>query len=182
MTESHCTPDDIHALIDGMLPSGEAERAFAHMRRCEACDSRYHFLLRFDAAVKRLPLTPAGRGFTDAVMAKLEVSFPSPRAFRFFTWIAYQFGMLIVAGLMFGVFIATGIILPGQIEAGKGVAGEGLALLDALVVRGAGFLSGWLNAALPPVSAGTLAVSFVTGLVLLTLLVIDKNITKKQLN
>jgi anti-sigma factor RsiW len=182
MNESHCTPDELHALIDGILPSDDAERASAHMRECAACDSRYRFLLRFDGAVKRLPLTPAGRGFTDGVMAKLDSSFPSPRAFRFFTWIAYQFGMLIVAGVMLGVFTATGLILPEQIEAGKGVAGEGLALLDALVVRVAGGLSGWVNAALLPVSAGTLAIFSATGLVLLTLLLIDRNFTKKSLN
>jgi anti-sigma factor RsiW len=182
MNGTHCTADEIHLLIDGSLSPGGRETTTAHLRACPACTSLYEFLLRFDVAVKGLPLTGAGAGFTDSVMAKIDLSLPAPRGFRFFTWFAYQIVLFLVTALMVGVFIVTGLIQPDQVEAGKSMAGEALGMLDALVATGAGVIAGWMRSLIPVPSAGSFMIFLGTGLVLLMLLLVDRNFTKNPLH
>ena len=68
MNGSHCTADAIQSFIDGDLTGSELKAAAAHLRVCAACMSRYEFTLRFDDAVKSLPMSGTGEGFTDSVL------------------------------------------------------------------------------------------------------------------
>jgi len=181
MTELHCTADDLQALIDGALPRDGNTGAAAHMRECPLCRSRYEFLLRFDGAVRSLPFEEAGAGFTSSVMSRLDAVLPAPRGFRFMTWMACQAGLFVVAAVMVGVFIVTGQIRPEQVQAGKGLLSEVLGSLARLLDAGTGALAGWIRAVVPVPSAGSLAVCAGTGIVLLLLLLLDRNFSRKPL-
>jgi anti-sigma factor RsiW len=182
MNGTHCTEDELHSLIDGGLSPAAEEETAAHLRSCPACRNRHGFLLRFDAAVKGIPLSAAGPGFTGAVMSRLDLSLPSPRAFRFFTWVAYQLGFLVVAAVMSGVFLVTGTIQPGQVEAGKSAGTDALGSLHSLVAAVTGAVDGWLRTLIPPPTAGSLEIVSLTALVVLTLLLVDRSFLKKALN
>jgi anti-sigma factor RsiW len=179
MNGRHCTEDELHSLIDGSLSSADKGETAAHLRACPACASRHGFLLKFDAAVKSIPLSAAGSGFTDSVMSRLDLSLPTPRTFRFFTWMAYQVGFLVVAAVMAGVFLVTGTIQPGQVEAGKSAATDALGSLHSLVAAVTGAVDGWLRTLIPAPTAGSLAITSLTVLVVLTLLIVDRSVLKK---
>ena len=100
MNGRHATPDELQSFIEGSLSPDEKEKTAAHLELCPGCASRYRFLRALDGAVRNLPLADAGPGFTDAVMAKLDLSLPPSRAFRIVTWLAYQAGLLVVAWAM----------------------------------------------------------------------------------
>jgi hypothetical protein len=151
------------------------------VRECPLCRSHYEFLLRFDGAVRSLPLAEAGAGFTDAVMSRLDLSLPAPRGFRFVTWMACQACLFVVAALMVGVFMLTGLIQPEQVRAGKGVLGEALDRLAPLLDAGAGTVAGWMKGLIPVPFAGSLTVLAGTGIVFLLLLFIDRNFSRKPL-
>lgn len=181
MTELHCNADDLQALIDGALPGDGNPGAAAHVRECPLCRSRYEFLLRFDGAVRSLPVEEAGAGLTGSIMSRLESVLPAPRGFRFITWMACQAGLFVVAAVMVGVFIVTGLIRPEQVQAGRGLLAEALGTLARLLDAGAGALAGWIRGLIPVPSAGSLAVCAGTGIVLLLLLLLDRNFSRKPL-
>ena len=181
MNELHCTADELQMLIDGALPHGGNTGAAAHVRECSLCRSRYEFLLRFDGAVRSLPLAVAGAGFTDAVMSRLDLSLPAPRGFRFVAWMAYQAGLFVVAAVMVGVFMVTGLIQPEQVQAEKGLLAEALGSFATLLDAGAGAVAGWMKGLIPVPSAGSLTMFADTAIVLLILLLIDRNFARKPL-
>ena len=181
MNELHCTTDELQMLIDGSLPRHGNRSAAAHMRECPACRSRYEYLLRFDGAVRGLPLAEAGEGFTDSVMSRLEISLPAPRGFRCIPWVAYQAALVLVAAIVAGVFVLTGLIQPEQVRAGKSLLGDALGRLDPLLDAAAGGIAGWTRTMIPVPSAGSLAVFAGTGIVLFLLLLIDRSFSRKPI-
>jgi hypothetical protein len=181
MNGSHCSTDQMQSLIDGTISRTEREIVTYHMRDCPECMVRYQSMLKFDGVLRSLPLTEAGSGFTDAVMAKLDLSLPATRAFRFFTWIAYQLGLIVVAGLMAGVFVLTGLIGPEQLETGQSVAGEALGYVDGFLSSGLGLITAWLRSVIPVPSSGSLGIFCATVVVLLLLLLVDRNLSRRSL-
>jgi len=182
MIGSHCTPDELYALIDGNLsPLGRAAAA-AHIGECSTCASRNRLLMSFDRSVRSLPLEGTDPGFTASLMAKIELTLPAPRSFRLFTWIACQVGLLVTAAVVVGVFVLTGLIQPVQLEAGKGVAGDMLRSLDLIIASGAGLVAGWSRTLIPPVPAGSLTVWSGTAFVILVLVLLDRNFSRKPLH
>ncbi len=181
MNELHCTPDELQVLIDGGVPRDGSMSTAAHVRECPACRSQYEFLLRFDGAMRSLPLAEAGEGFTESVMSRLDIVLPAPRGFRFIAWMAYQASLIIVAALMAGVFMLTGLIQPEQVQAGKGLPGEVLGSFGPLLDSAAGAVAAWMKGLIPVPSAGSLAVCAGTGIVFLLLLFIDRNFSRKPL-
>ncbi len=182
MNGTHCTEEEIFALIDGNLPPLGTAAARRHLGLCPSCNARYRVLMGFERAVRNLPLARTGEGFTEAVMARLDPSLPAPRAFRFIAWIAYQAGLLLVVAVVTGVFILTGLIRPEEVEAGKSIAGEAAGLLDIVVSSATTLLEGWMRSAGPVLSGGSSAVLAGTILVLAMLLLLDRNFSKKPLH
>jgi anti-sigma factor RsiW len=177
---NHCSTDQLHALIDRQLDSGEHTRVTDHLQTCPDCRSRYDLLVRFDAALKGMPLFTVSSDFTRALMAKLRLVPQTPFTFRMLGHMADLFGLLIVLGMLVTVFVLTGVIGPVQMGEGKGVASDLLTQVGSGISSATGILSTWLAGFFPFVfGKGAFALSFVVILVVVTLAVVDRSVARR---
>ena len=77
--------------------------------------------------------------------------------------------------------MVTGLIQPEQVQAEKGLLAEALGSFATLLDAGAGAVAGWMKGLIPVPSAGSLTMFAGTAIVLLILLLIDRNFARKPL-
>ncbi|HUI10629.1 MAG TPA: zf-HC2 domain-containing protein [Bacteroidota bacterium] len=175
MNEDHCTPEDLHMLLDGALSPAESAAARAHIASCPGCASRYSALRRLDGAIRALPLLTVSPGFTSTVMSALDPVMPVSRPFRFFTWVAFQVCLISVLLFGLGVCALAGFITPGG-EAPGGIGETSLAMLESALSAGVSFITSLLG---NPAHAGPYIITLCTVLVVLMLAPLDRIFASK---
>jgi len=161
----HLTRAEFHAYLDGQLPSEKTEPARRHLSRCQRCSETFEGLRQLDSAVRSLPLERVSGSFTEKVMAQVGLSKVDSGVFRFIVYLPSVVGLVLVLGVMGGVYLLAG---------GAGVAVEptGVGQTASTLVQTLGTamkeLVGWVASV---GSAGALAISaFALGLILLVAL------------
>jgi anti-sigma factor RsiW len=139
----HCTFDQLQARIDGRLDEREALDMEVHLRECARCRKAADGWLRLDKEMRSLPLERAGSGFTYSVMARVRAGATPSILDRSLSFLPYFLGLIIVLGVMGGVFWWAGVFEGVTLSTGeKGVLEEFAPVVDA-VSWGGQALYGW---------------------------------------
>lgn len=102
---SHETLENLSALIDGELPSADAERARAHAASCAECRAAMAKLEGASAAFKRSGEQPVPAGL--AVRAKARAADRLPFTLRLGMAAAFGMILLLLSGTVLKTFMPT---------------------------------------------------------------------------
>ncbi len=145
MTESpeHISSGKLHQYIDGALADAGRQAVATHLDACPACRAAWSGFVRIDGSLKHLPLEKAPRSLTASVMDRLNLAPQRDRAFVLLTHTGTVFAFLVVAAILIGVFLWTGVIDLGGGESDPGTSGwvgaAGVTLAGA--AQGAGIMT-----------------------------------------
>jgi predicted anti-sigma-YlaC factor YlaD len=122
MTESpeHISSGILHQYIDGTLADPDLRAVATHLDGCPACRAAWAAFVRIDGSLKHLPLEKAPRSLTASVMDRLNLTPRRDRAYVLLTHTGTVFAFLVVAAILIGVFLWTGVIDPGGGESDPG--------------------------------------------------------------
>jgi anti-sigma factor RsiW len=153
-------------MADHRLAAADRERVAAHLQGCDPCRDRYQEIIRFDAAIRELPLVRVGSGFTSSVLGQLHIVPESPLVFRIFERAAYFFILFLVLGSMAAIFWVTGVIHPSQGPGTEGLVGQAMDSFGRTVGGFSSEVAAWLARFLPFIfGKSVLNISVTAGLV-----------------
>lgn len=145
MTESpgHIPPERIQQYIDGALAEADRRVVATHLDACQTCRAAWVGFSRIDGSLKHLPREKASRSLSAAVLDRLNLTPQRDRAYVLLTHTGTVFAFLLVAAILVGVFLWTGVIDLGGGESDSGATGWLVAAGDTLggAAEGAGVMT-----------------------------------------
>ncbi len=179
MNNRHCTPDELNALVDGRMESSPAAELRQHIAGCTACRRALDILEGLDASLRALPLEKAPESIEAALQKELAVR-PS-LLFRILSNAGYDYGVMVVVGIMLWVFLSTGVLETSKIQQQGAAAGAMANAVGETAARGFDAFSAVLTQYIPfAFSPGSKAIVMMIAVALLFLVAMDRLVGRKM--
>ncbi len=130
---THPTGEQLNELLDGRLDETAGAHVLEHLKECRSCSASYSMLKLVDAGIRRQTVERPGAQFVDALMTMAlspSPALPHPKTNRLLKFGANILALLLVAGMVYGIFGLASLYLPKDSAAVKqigelaGVQGE----------------------------------------------------------
>lgn len=144
MTEQHISAEDLQAYLDRTPGDERNHTIHSHLRGCSRCRHALESLRRVDRELRRMPLERAGAAFTASVMHSLGLAGSPKKKFALVENLAYVSALMIVLGVLLGVFLWTGVIKTADLTEGQSVVQDLLGAGTTMVAGAVGVLQRWL--------------------------------------
>jgi anti-sigma factor RsiW len=178
----HLTPDVLRLLEDGELPEEQAVAARVHMSACPQCSSAAQEIQRFDRALRRLPLQRSRPGFTQDVLAQLQIVPRAPLAFRILEHAGSVFGVVLVLSILLVVYVSATSPARGSEGVQQEAAGRVMQTVMSALDQGLAGFSGWLTHAAPQVFGhGAIGISLMLLLMVPAIALVDRLWGRKRM-
>ncbi|MCK5573088.1 MAG: zf-HC2 domain-containing protein [Bacteroidetes bacterium] len=179
---AHCTFDQLQARMDGRLDEEQSRIIEEHLGVCSECRKAAERWLRFDRALRGLPLVRASSSMTYSVMARIQRE-PNPSTVdRYLSYIPYVFGLVIVLGIMLGAFGWAGLFEGAEASEGEQRVLEQLSWGAGQVSYGLEAVGQWLMEYLPfAFSETTMGITVLSGLILAIVAALDRVLGRRHL-
>jgi predicted anti-sigma-YlaC factor YlaD len=142
MKKYHLARKDLLLYVDAELPVDERRLIETHLAACPSCANVAAGMVRVGKAVRNIPVEGTSAGFTATVLHELGLASSSRRRFRLLESAGALVAMVVVAGVLLSVFLATGVLKEEQVTATQSVAGLVLGMGRDAFVAGMNTISG----------------------------------------
>jgi anti-sigma factor RsiW len=119
----HVPLGKIQQYVDGALAETDRRAVTLHLDACRTCRAAWVGFSRLDGSLKRMPREHASPSLAATVMNRLNITPPRDSAYALLKHTGTVFAFLVVAAILIGVFLWTGVITLGGGETDPGITG-----------------------------------------------------------
>ena len=149
MSQNHLTREILLLYIDGGLPHGDRIHIESHLRECHLCADVAAGMMRVGNTLRSIPPEQTSAGFTASVLHDLGLVSSRRRRLLALESAGALVAMVVVAGVLISVFVATGVLQEKKIADTQSAAGMLLGKAGGAIAESASAVSGLVASYFP---------------------------------
>jgi anti-sigma factor RsiW len=180
MTEYHIPDEQLQALLDATLAQDQSGIVLSHLEGCARCRRSMETLRRLNAGLSTLPLEHTSAAFTASLLHSLGIAGSRRRTLSVFENIAYLFALALVLGIVFAVFLWTGVIESAELTEGQSVVQELVGKGQSMIAGAVGSFQQWLGQFFPFVFGnGAMRITIAVVAIAIVLAMVDRAASRR---
>ena len=171
---NHLSHDALLSYLDGSLAAAERGAVRAHLDACAGCSLALASMKEFDALARSVPAEKAGENLVRSILVRVGITPRQSFFVRTVGALPYVFTMLVVGGVLLGVFAWTGAFSTTALSNAPGAASEAYAAMESGLGAATQSFAGFVSRLVPEMSVSGLRLGIGLGLVLMAIAGLDR--------